>query len=155
MTLPTDIDRLINSPILTIEPWADAVVESVGYGLRDFYVEAYLGPVIGPTCLVLLRRLGLGFALDPEGFTLDVAETAAGLGVGATLGRNSAWWRSVGRLMDFGVATVRGPGTLAVRRSVAPLPQRLVRRLPAPLQRSHALALTARERTSVPARPAS
>jgi hypothetical protein len=102
---------------------------------------------------VLLRRVGLGFTRCPDGFHLDVADTATALGLGAGLGRNSPWWRTVGRLVNFGYAAVRGPESLAVRRAVAPLPEHLVRRLPASLQRTHAVALA--QRAQVSARTAS
>jgi len=128
----------------------------VGYGLRDDYVEAYLAGILGPTSILLLRRVGIGFALHPDGFALDVAETAAALGLGAGLGRNSPWWRTVRRLTGFGFAQVRGAEILAVRRAVAPLPERLVRRLPATLQRTHARALLQRALVDgASARPAS
>lgn len=146
MSMNPALDRLAETPVLRIEAWVDPVVEALGYALRDPYVELYLGCSIGPTSLMLLRRVGLGFAERPEGFDLDVAETAKALGVGAGLSRNSPFWRSVGRLVFWDLAQIRGDHTLAVRRSVAPLPQRLVRRLPPSLQRSHALTAARRER---------
>ncbi len=144
MTLSSDIERLVPARVLTIEPWIDPVVEAVGYELRDAYVEVFLASVVGPTGTLLLRRVGLGFAFQPQGFALDVDDTAAALGVGAGLGRNSPWWRTVARLARFGFVAGRDGQTLAVRRAVAPLSQRSVNRLPASLQRSHALALAQR-----------
>jgi hypothetical protein len=144
MSLPAGINALVTARVLTIEPWTDPVVEAVGYPLRDPYVEIFFGSHLGPTSILLLRRVGLGFGLHPEGFVLDVAETAAALGLGAGLGRNSPWWRTVGRLARFGLAHGRGPQTLAVRRAVAPLTQSQVDRLPASLQRAHVVAVSHR-----------
>ena len=139
MTIPPELDHL---PVtLRIVPWFDPVVEAFGFGLRDPYVEQIIAAHVGPTGVLVLRRVGLGFALHPEGFSLDVAETAAALGIGSTLGRNGPWWRTLGRLIRFGFARARGTDTLAVRRVVAPLPQRAVERLPASLQRAHGHAV--------------
>jgi hypothetical protein len=71
MTLPSDIERLVPARVLTIEPWIDPAVEAVGYELRDAYVEVFLASVGGPTGTLLLRRVGLGFAFQPQGFALD------------------------------------------------------------------------------------
>ena len=139
MTNPSALDRL--PATLRIVPWADPVVEAFGFGLRDPYVEEIIAAHVGPTGCLFLRRVGLGFALRPEGFSLDVAETAAALGIGSTLGRNGPWWLTLGRLIRFGFARQCGTDTLAVRRVVAPLPQRAVERLPASLQRAHGHAV--------------
>lgn len=154
MTLPPDLDALASARMLHIVPWPDPVVEAFGFGLRDPFVEQVLAAHVGPTSVLLLRRVGLGFALDPEGFALDVAEAAAALGIGAAVGRNGAWWRTLGRLTRFGYARVGGVDTLAVRRAVAPLSQRHVHRLPPTLQRAHAL-FVARLAATASARSAS
>ncbi len=126
------------------------MVEAVGYGLCDPFVEAFFTAHLGPTSVMLLRRIGRGFQASPEGFSLNVADTAAGLGV-ASSGRNSPWWRTISRLVYFDIAQVRGAEALAVRRALAPLPHRLLRRLPPNLQRAHERAEATRRSGATPA----
>lgn len=149
MPMTAQLHELPEATILTIEPWADPVVEGVGYGLCDPFVEAFFTAHLGPTSILLLRRIGKGFQASPGGFSLDVADTARCLGV-ASGGRNSPWWRTIGRLVYFDIAQVRGPGVLAVRRALAPLPHRLLRRLPPNLQRAYERAEAARRSGASP-----
>jgi hypothetical protein len=128
-------ERLRGQPLITVEPWPDALVERFGFPLRHPYVEGTMTGIVGPTALLMLRLLDRGLAESPEGFTLDVADIAAALGVGAA-GRNSPFWRSLGRLVDFDVVTPRPTG-VAVRRALAPLSEHRAGRLPASALRIH------------------
>ena len=150
MPMSTPLNQLPEATALTVEPWADPVVEAVGYGLCDPFVEAFFTAHLGPTSVLLLRRIGRGFQAMPEGFSMDVADTARCLGV-ASSGRNSPWWRTIGRLVYFDIARVQGAEVLAVRRALAPLPHRLLRRLPPNLQRAYERAEATRRSGATPA----
>jgi len=52
-------------------------------------VEDYWLGILGPSTVWLLRRLAAGFEYSPEGFDLDLAETARSLGLGDRSGRHS------------------------------------------------------------------
>ena len=144
-----DLDRLCTSAAIRVEPWEDTLVEAHGYDVRSSYVEAVYLPVLGPTSLLLARRLAVLMAAEPRGFVLDVADIAAQLGLGRGSGRNSVIARTLARLVIFDVAQVRDHGdTLAVRRALAPLPLGHQRRLSPTLRRAHEVALLRREATT-------
>ena len=42
---------------LTIQPWPDPVIDTVGHDPRSAYVETFWLPTLGPTALLLLRHL--------------------------------------------------------------------------------------------------
>lgn len=100
---------------------------------RSAYVEYYWLPVLGPSATWLLRRVAGCLDDHPGGFDLDLAETAAALGI-STASRTTVR-RALDRLVDFGMAERVGERTLAVRRLVPPLPPQRVRRLPERLAR--------------------
>jgi hypothetical protein len=87
----------------------------------------------------LLRRVAAGLALSPEGFEIDLQETALSLGLGTTerQSRHSPFMRTLKRSIDFDMAQLRGQSTLAVRRKLPPLSRRHLVRLPVALQESH------------------
>lgn len=125
-------------PSIRINPWEDTVVNSHGLHPCSRYVELYWLGILGPSTTLLLRRLTYGLEVNPTGFQLDLAETAAALGLGDRLSRNAPFHRSLHRLVTFGLARAEGPDTLAVRTMIPPLPLRHLQRLPGSLQRSHA-----------------
>jgi len=86
----------------------------------------------------LLRRLATEVDARPEGFELNLAETARALGVGMRGGKNSPFVRSIERSCRFGAARFAGRDTLAVRRKLPPLTLQQVERLPERLRREHA-----------------
>ena len=93
-----------------------------------------------------MRRLGTGLEERPNGFEFDVDVMARSLGLGGRSGRHSPFQRAVARCVKFDMALRREPSTLAVRRRMAPLPRRLLVRLPAVLQESHRRWLAAAQR---------
>jgi hypothetical protein len=131
-------DVLTHALTLTVEPWTDPVVDELGHDPRSPYAERFWLAILGPSTLWLLRRMADELDRSPDGFTLDVAETARAIGVGTRGGRSSPFVRSIERSCRFGAARLHADGTLAVRRKLAPLAQRQVRRLPDALQREHA-----------------
>lgn len=92
---------------------------------------------IGPSTTWLLRRLSYGLEVHRHGFDLDLSETARALGLGERMGKNAPFRRALQRLCTFELARAHGPGGLAVRTVVPPLPLRLLGRLPESLQVSH------------------
>lgn len=126
-----------DTPILQVRPWTDPVVDELGFDLRSHYVERYWLSVLGPSTTFLLRRVAAGFDLDPDGFELDLAETARGLGLAARGGRNSPFMRALVRSTKFGLARLHHD-TFDVRRRVPPLNLGQLARLPESLQAEHA-----------------
>jgi hypothetical protein len=114
------------------------VVDQLGVHPCSRYVELYWLGILGPSTTFLLRRLAYGLDVRPDGFTLDLGETARALGLGDRPGAHAPFRRSLRRLQDFGLARPSGPGGLAVRTRIPPLPLRHLARLPESLQRSHA-----------------
>lgn len=85
-----------------------------------------------------MRRLAAGFEYSPEGFDLDLAETARSLGLGDRSGRHSPFVRSINRTIQFGLAHLSGEDALSVRRRVPPLNRARLCRLSPALQARHA-----------------
>lgn len=123
---------------LAVEPWPDPVIDALGHDPRSAYVERFWLGVLGPSTTWLLRRIADGFDRHPEGFDMDLAETASALGLGGRGGRHSPFTRAVGRCCRFDLAELRGESGLAVRRRVPPLSRRQVQRLSPGLAAAHA-----------------
>ncbi len=150
LIFPTDVMQVV--------PWVDPVVDALGFDARSEYVELFWLGVIGPSTTWLMRRLAAGLDRSPEGFTLDLGETAQALGIsghGGTLGgRNAPFARTLVRACQFGLAQPNGT-RLAVRRRLPPLNARQLERLPARLQTLHTTwPLPARETPDAAARRA-
>lgn len=126
------------SETLTIRPWADAVIDRLGFDPRSAYVERFWLGVLGPSTTWLLRRIAGGFDDAPDGFELPLADTARALGLGDRGGRNSPFLRTVDRCIQFEMAQATGSCELAVRRRLPPLSRRHLVRLGGDLQGEHA-----------------
>lgn len=122
---------------LDVEPWADPVIDQLGHDPRSPYVEKFWLGILGPSTVWLLRRLADRLDDEPEGFRIDVEETARSIGVGIRNGRNSPFVRSLDRCCRFGAARFVTPTTLAVRRKLPPLNRPQLNRLPVSLQEAH------------------
>ena len=123
---------------LTIQPWPDPVIDTVGHDPRSLYAETFWLPTLGPTALLLLRHLASRFDDRAGPIELPVAEASQALGLGERAGTSSPIVRSLMRLETFDLACSDGRGTVAVRRNLPPLHRRHVRRLPVSLQAAHA-----------------
>ncbi len=121
---------------LWITGWSDPIVDLHGVDVRSHYVEHVWLGVLGPSTVWLLRRLVDGLDGQPDGYPLDLAETAAALGLGGH-GRNSPLIRSVGRACQFGLARQTGPAQLEVRRRVPPASHGQLAKLPDSARRVH------------------
>jgi len=124
-------------PTLRIVPWVDPVADPHGVDPCSRYVELYWLGIIGPSTAWLLRRLNYGLEVHGDGFDLHLPETARSLGLGDKMGKNAPFRRALARLITFELARAQGPGELAVRTRIPPLPLRHLSRLPESLQRSH------------------
>ena len=121
---------------LLVRPLADPVLDALGHDPRSAYVEQYWLSVLGPSAILLLRRLANGIEAKPEGFELEPGGWALELGLGAKGGKHGPFWRSVERICRFGAAQRNGE-VLAVRRRLPPLTRRQIERLPEHLQQAH------------------
>jgi hypothetical protein len=124
-------------PVLTVEPWPDPVIDQLGHDPRSAYVERFWLGILGPSTVWLLRLLAAGLDERPEGFELDVAETAMTLGLGTRGGRNAPLLRSLERTCRFGAARMHGEASVVVRRKLPPLTRAQVERLPDRLRAEH------------------
>lgn len=137
MAVSTDPAPVPLATTLTIRPWPDDVIDSLGHDPRSHYVETYWLGILGPSTTWLLRRLVAGLEASPSGFELPLADTARALGLGDKGGRHSPFMRALARLVQFDLAQPHGDPVLAVRRKVPPLNRRQLQRLPAALQEQH------------------
>ncbi len=124
-------------PTVTIRPWTDPVVDTLGYPAVSGYTEKFWLPTLGPSTLLLLRHLAARLSREPGGFDLAVAPTSQALGLGHREGRSSPLMRSFSRLVQFDLACGDPAAGMAVRTNVPPIDRRHIRRLPADLQEAH------------------
>src|SRR5580704_11159477 len=95
---PPNIDATPEIPhSLHITAWADPVIDTLGHDPRSWYVEQFWLGIIGPTSTWLLRRMVARFDAEPEGFALDLEDTARALGLGGREGRHSPFARALNR----------------------------------------------------------
>ncbi len=121
---------------IVVLPWHDPIVEPLGFDAHSDYVELFWLPILGPTASWALRRLAAGFEAYPEGYELDLEETAAALGLSLAQGPQSQFHKALQRCVLFGLMRNLQAG-IAVRRIVPPLTVRQTRRLPLHLQHAH------------------
>lgn len=132
---PTDDDADLASTI-HVRPWVDAVIDDGGHDPRSRYVERFWLGVLGPTATWLLRRLAGEFERSPDGYDIDLSDTACAMGLSYTVGRSSPFAKALQRCVMFGLAHETSDG-LAVRRRVPPIAHRHLRRMPESLQAEH------------------
>ncbi len=135
------------SGMLIVLPWHDPVVDRIGFNIRGSYVETFWLGILGPTSTWLLRRIDSGFDVYPEGYELNLGETAAALGLTFQAGKVSPFVRSLQRCVMFGAARASSYG-VEVRRFMPPLNARNLNRLPEHLRRVHNDWLPARTNES-------
>ena len=89
---------------LTITPWPDPLLDTLGHDPRSLYVETFWLPTLGPTAVLLLRHLATRFDESPTGVELAVADTSQALGLGQRDGNSSPIVRTLTRLSQFDLA---------------------------------------------------
>jgi hypothetical protein len=127
---------LVEHDPIPIEPLDDPVIDAVGYDARSPYVELFWLPILGPSSVLLMRRIADWLDESPGGFPLAIRPAASELGLGHNGGTNSPMVRTLGRLVMFQMAQVVGD-TYRVRRRVPPLARRHLLHLPAHLAMRH------------------
>lgn len=133
-TTPTSLPLPATS--LMVEPWPDPVLDELGHDPRSAYVERFWLPVMGPSSLLVVRRLADRLDNEPDGFELQLDAFAGELGLGRRGGHNSPIWRTLERTSRFRATRLHGE-TMLVRRHLDSLSGPQVRRLPDGLQRVH------------------
>lgn len=123
--------------LLTIKMWVDPLVQEIGFEPRSSYVEYFWLPILGPSCIWLLRRVSSLLAMTPSGVTLRADDLARSLGLGESAAHASLLQRTVDRCVRFEVAKPLRDGVVAFRTKLAPLSPRQLARLPGPLQQLH------------------
>jgi hypothetical protein len=120
----------------SVRRWHDPIVEACGFPVNSIYTETVLLPILGPSSVLCLRRLGAWATVNPDGTLVDTRQLAGDLGLGDGMARNSPIARTLNRLCQFGMAYWHEE-ELSVRTAVAPLPERQLHRLSAPILELH------------------
>lgn len=123
---------------LVVLPWTEPDRDASGYDPRSDYVEQFWLPLMGPSTVLLLRRLAMGLDRWPDGFECSTQELSLSLGLGPHGGRGSLG-RVIRRAGEFGMTSMEADGRLLALRLLPPLPARMLRRLPEWLQDAHRL----------------
>ena len=129
-------DPTFPEDLVQVTAWPDPVLDRLGHDPRSGYVEQFWLSILGPSCLLLLRRLSAELERAPDGFELATVQWASELGIGMKGGKNGPLWRAIERGCRFGAARRNGT-RLAVRRRLPPLTSRQAERLPVQLQAAH------------------
>lgn len=138
--------------LLVVRPWFDPALASRGFEPRSEYVERFWLGVVGPSVVLLLRRLARGLEEHPRGFAVDADETARAIGLGTGTGRNAPLQRSLDRACRFSTMRRSTDGGFEVRTHLPRLSARQLSRLPGSVQATHA-AWLARHDTGLQDRP--
>jgi hypothetical protein len=93
-------------------PHPNRAVHQAGFPLDHPYVERCWTQILGPTSVLLLRRMPEMFRADRVP-VVPVADLARSLGIGG-VGHHSAMRRTLDRVVQFGFAAWAGPGELEV-----------------------------------------
>jgi hypothetical protein len=122
---------------MKIEFLRDPIVDALGHDARSTYVERFWLPILGPSTTWLLRHFVNELERKPTGCVINITDTARALGLGERSGRQGPFLRSVSRAIDFDMAKLTKPGTIAVRRLLPTLSPRHLAHLPHSLQHEH------------------
>ena len=130
-------DRLPTPESVHVSIWHDdLVVDAVP--ATGFYAERYYGPIVGPTCLLIVRSLAARLRTDAKGFSAVTDEIAASIGCSSRAGASSQFWKALRRGVRFGLLR-QVESRVFVRTELSPLTTRLVQQLPHHLRREHRL----------------
>lgn len=127
----TDLIRLHAASHPSVE------VRRAGFPLDHPYLEQCWTPILGPTSVVLLRRIPQLWREHDLTVEIPTGELAASIGLGKSHGRHGAMWRSLDRISRFRFAEPSGPGEIDVFTEFPPVGQRQLERLPAWNRRRH------------------
>lgn len=117
-----------------------------GWPIGSSFIEEFWLPVLGPSCVAVLRWVDRRADRFPRATAVDLAELAQAIGLGASTSRHSPIGRTLDRLVRFNAAridTIDDAPVLSVYTHLLPLPAPLVARLAYRLQIEHRRAVTA------------
>lgn len=110
-------------------------VEGAGYHVDSGYVDLFWTPIIGPSSMLLWRRLVV--EAPPQGVgTVDLPGLAAECGIV----KRQRGLHALDRLVSYRVCAWRSDGTLEVHRRIGPLREGLLSRLTPRLRELHPFA---------------
>lgn len=108
----------------------DPQVARIGFDLDDPYVEQCWSAVVGPSAILLLRRMP-HLWMEQSPAEISAAELSRSLGLGPSAGPNSRLASTLDRVVRFKLAQVgAGVDHLEVQVEVAPLHARQLARVP-------------------------
>lgn len=136
---------------LVVLPWYDPDLALRGVDPRSDYVERYLTGLVGPSVVLLARRLARGLAEHPAGFSIAPSDTARAIGLSGGLGPNAPMSRTLERACLFGLMRRPEPHELHMRTHLPLLTPRQLRRLPLAVRASHQHWLTQHRPSRPPA----
>lgn len=119
----------------------DPAVQRAGFALDSAYVEQCWTSMLGPTTVLLLRRMPAWWQQSSL-VAVDLVGLARSLGVGATA-KHSPVRRGLGRLVAFGFAAWAGREELDVYVQAPPLSPSMVARAPEAVRSAHERLLAA------------
>ena len=120
-----------NPSLLEVHPAPHPKLEvhRAGFPLDHPYLEQCWTPVLGPSSVLLLRRVPLLWR-ESAPAEVDLGDLGAQLGLGRGDGRHSPMARTIERIVRFRFASSSQPGVLDVFTEVPPLPERHLDRVP-------------------------
>lgn len=123
---------------LTINFHSSDELTDVGHGVLSHYVEMYWTSVLGPTSILLLRRVAHErMRRDSATFSIAGTTLARGIGVGFNSGATSTWQRTLHRLISFRQLHIEHNGLLRFPSHLPSLHDGQVARLPEELIERH------------------
>lgn len=143
------------SDVIVVHATAHPVgqIHRAGFPLDHPYVERCWTPVLGPSSVLVLRRMPELFKGSPDPF-IHLDELGRGLGIGGT-GKHSAIRRTFDRLVHFRFASWSGPGELDLYTEVRPLSASRLEHVPDFVRRDHEMLLADHlDRLASPTSPA-
>ena len=133
---PEVLDWLAAADPLRVAYRPATATDLLGYGASSVYAETFWLPIVGPSATFALRRLSAWLEHEPDGISVSIETLGQCLGVGAGTGRRAPTVRTLGRLVNFKIASVDGDRYL-LRRELPLLSPRQIERLPACLITAH------------------
>ena len=124
---------------LTIKPWPDPLIDTIGHDPRSLYVETFWLPTLGPTALLLCGTSRRASTARPAASSSRSRTRRPRSGSASATVRAHRSSARCTRLEQFDLACADPyTPTVAVRRNLPPVNRRHIRRLPADAQAAHA-----------------
>lgn len=125
------IDHIVDSGYVIIEPLHDPLQEPTWLPAASNDLLAYVTPILGPLCTLIVHRMGCYFEAGYDWHHFDLDDLGRTFGVGGT-GPSSPLVRSLGRIDRFGFGKIdKQLPKLRIRPMIPPLSRRFAERLPA------------------------